>query len=478
MHDEPPPLVSAADWANTPPDVQLAFLSLVDMVRQLSAELQELRARLNQTSHNSSKPPSSDPPSAPPPPTPRVPRGRPRGAQAGHPDQQRPFLPEDQLDEIVPLRPSSCPHCQTELSADLPLCGQIWATQICELPPIVPIVTEYQQQTVCCPTCQRTVTAELPEDIPPGAFGPRLSALIGVLHGGYHLSMRQSANLLSELCGVTISVGGVASSCARVSAVLAPIDSAIQTYVQQQPHLWVDETRWREQQTRGWLWVAVSPTATCFRIHPSRGRVALYQLLGEAYRGTVHSDRASVYHALPDWQRQLCWAHVLRNLQGLVEYGHEEGEWAKEMLRWSAPLFEAWQGYTSGFYDQIALQQALVPVRLAIGELLRRGAASSWEKGRATSQDLLRHWEALWLFSREEGVEPTNNRAERALRPAVIWRKSCYGTQSESGSRFVERMLSVQASCAQQGRKLFAFLTEAVHAAWAGMPAPSIFCTP
>src|SRR5205085_2616363 len=239
MDDEPPPVVSAADWATTPSDVQLAFLSLVDMVRELSAQVLELRARLNHTSHNSAQPPSRDPPSTPPTSPARVARGRKRGAQPGHSDQQRPLLPEDQLDAVVALRPTNCSHCQASLSPDLPLSGPIWVYQIVELPPIKPTVTEYQQQTVCCPTCQHAVTALLPSDLPPGAFGPRLSTLIGLLHGGYHLSMRTTAALVEDVCGVSISLGAVAASCARLSAVLVPIDTAIQNHLQQQPHLWV-----------------------------------------------------------------------------------------------------------------------------------------------------------------------------------------------------------------------------------------------
>jgi transposase len=477
MDEEIPPLVSATDWAKTPPEVRQAFLSLVDLVRELSTQVQELRAQLKQTSHNSSKPPSSDPPSAPLPPAPRVARGCTRGGQPGHSDQQRPLLPEDQLDAIVALRPTTCSHCQAALSVDLSLSGPIWVYQIVELPPITPTVTEYQQQTVCCPACQRAVTADLPPDLPPGAFGPRLSALIGLLHGGYHLSMRTTAALLQDVCGVTISVGSVAASCARLSAVLAPIDAAVQQHVQQQPELWVDETSWKEGTRRSWLWVAVSPQASCYRIHASRGQAALWQLLGQAYGGVVHSDRASVYHALPDRQRQLCWAHVIRNLQGLVDYAHAESGRARALLEWTQPVFEAYHAYRCGLFDQIALQHALLPVRLAMHELLHRGTRAPWDKLQAICTDLLRHWDALWTFSRVEGLHPTNNRAERALRPAVIWRKSCYGTQSAAGSRFVERMLSVQATCIQQGRNLFAFLTEAVCAAWAHEPAPVLIST-
>ncbi len=233
--------------------------------------------------------------------------------------------------------------------------------------------TEYQQQTVCCPTCQHAVTADLPADLPPGAFG-RLTALIGVLHGGYHLSMRTTADVLADVCGVAISLGGIAASCGRLSAAVAPVDAAMQTMVQRHPHLWVDETSWREGTQRGWLWVAVRAGATCFRIAPSRGQGALRQLIGADYRGVVHADRASVYHALLDGQRQLCWAHRIRNLQGLVDQQHEDSVWAQRMLTQAHGLFAAWRAYQSDLFDQIALQQALRPVRLALHELLWSGA--------------------------------------------------------------------------------------------------------
>ncbi len=191
----------------------------------------------------------------------------------------------------------------------------------------------------------------------------------------------------------------------------------------------------------------------------------------------VHSDRGSAYHGVANTQRQLCWAHLLRNLQGLVDQGHAESWWAQRLLVKAQSVFTAWQAYRCGLFDRPALQQALLPVRVAWEELLHHSAMAAWETLRKFARDLQRHWEALWAFSRIEGVEPTNNVAERALRPAVLWRKGCFGTQSAAGSRFVERMLSVRATCIQQGRQLFRFLVEAVQAAWTGQPAPSIFGT-
>jgi transposase len=480
MHDadEPPPLVSAADWAKTPPQVQQAFLTLVEMVQMLSAEVQELRVRVTQTSRNSSKPPSSDPPSAPPAAVPRVPRGRKAGAQQGHPDQQRPLLPPEQVDTIVVLRPNTCPSCHTTFAPDLPLSGPTWYCQIWELPPIRAHLTEYQQQTLCCPTCQHAVTADLPADVPPGAFGARATALIGLLHGRYRLSARETTAFLSEVCGLPLSLGSVISSCQRLSCALAPIDAAIQACVQTQPYVWVDETSWRQKQQSAWLWVGVSPIATCFRIDRSRSQAARQRLLGEAYGGIVHSDRAHAYGDLPLRQRQMCWAHLLRNFQGLLDQQHVESWWAQRMLSQARLLFAAWGWFRAGWFDRIALQQALIPVRTALRDLLEQGGQSAWQPLRRLSRRLLRTWDALWMFSQVEGIEPTNNMAERALRPAVVWRKSCFGTQSAEGSRFVERMLSVRATCVQQGQNLFRLLVAALHAAWTGAPAPTLVPTP
>ena len=388
--DAIPPLVSAADWALTPPDVRDAFLSLVAMVRELSARVQELEAQLKLSSRNSSKPPSSDPPGAPPKP-PRVERGKPKGAQVGHPDQQRPLLPPEQVTEIVVCHPRRCPECQTTLTPNLPDALPPGRRQVVELPPITACVTEYQCRTVSCPHCQQLVIGVLPPDAPPGAFGPRLTALIGLLHGRYRHSTRETLAFLEEVCGISVSVGSVVGSYARVSDALAPSDAAIQERIQADVRLWVDETSWREGTQPAWLWVAVSPQASCFRIDRSHGQGVLRELIGAEYDGVVHSDRASIYHLLPNQQRQLCWAHIVRNLQGLVDQQHAESGWAQRMLSWSGELFAAWRAYCCGFYDQIALQQALLPVRLALQELLQIGVRSAWDKLRATSQDLLTH---------------------------------------------------------------------------------------
>lgn len=482
MHDAPFNLlgVSTDDWARTPEAVQLALHSLLDIVHTQSQQLhdletlvRELQAKLGQTSRTSSKPPSSDPPAAPPRP-PRPSSNRKPGGQPGHPGQQRALVPPDQVQTTIELLPHQCPTCQTPLPADLPPVAPPRRTQVWELPPIVPTITEYRQQTVCCPHCQHLVTAKLPADTPPGAFGPRATALMAVLRGRYRLSLDEVVEFLGDVGQLPLASASIVRGCARVSHALETVDTAIQEVVQMQFQLNVDETSWPTETRKGWLWVAVSAVAVCFRICAGRGQAELRALLGSRTRGIVTSDRLSAYKLLPNALRQVCWAHLVRNLRGVQESYDDPCGWAQQMLEQTDALFFAWQAYQDGWMDQVALSQALIPVRLALQALLHRGVESPYAKIAGMSRELLSQWEALWTFSRVEGIEPTNNAAERALRPAVLWRKGCFGTRSADGCRFVERLLSVRATCALQGQALFAFLTATVRAAWASQPVPSL----
>lgn len=485
MHDEPFNLlgIPPEDWGKTPESVRLTVLSLLDIVqaqssqiKELQVQVRELQAKLGQTSRNSSKPPSSDPPSAPPKSV-RVPRGRKAGGQPGHQGHQRPLVPPERVDEPIELLPEQCPACQTAFSTHHPTLGPPRRTQVWELPPLQPHITEYRQHSRCCPGCSELVTAELPPDAAPGGFGARATALLALLRGRYRLSLDDAAELMSDVCQLPVSPASVVTSCERTSQALIEVDRAIQTVVQQAAVVNADETSWPTQTRKGWLWVAVCRVASCFRVHQSRSAPALRELLGTAYRGIVGSDRFAVYEQFEDGQRQICWAHLVRNLVGLSERYGEQSRWAERMLERTEELFEVWHLYKRGWIDQVALQQALIPIRQAMRELLERGVSCPYAKISGLSRELLGHWEGLWTFSRVEGVEPTNNAAERALRHAVLWRKGCFGLRSEAGCRFVERMLSVHATCIQQQRSLFAFLTETLSAAWTGASTP-ILVTP
>jgi transposase len=236
----------------------------------------------------------------------------------------------------------------------------------------------------------------------------------------------------------------------------------------------MDETGWRQEQQRAWLWTVVTPELTVFRIDRSRGGAVVEALLGSAFPGVVGSDRWSAYSRFPAERRALCHAHLERAFQGLVDRGGE----AEPIGRWGLAeierLFALWHRFRAGDFDRQELRRRLVPLQARLGRLLRRGQANPDRKAAAVCRELSKWWPALWTFARVEGVEPTNNMAERALRPAVLWRKGSFGSDSEAGSRFAERLLAVVATCRQQGRPLLEFLVAVGEAALRGRQPPSL----
>ncbi len=491
MDDLPQRLgIPEADWARTPTSVQAVVRALVQVAQDQQLQLQaaleqiatlqqrvaDLEARLNQHSQNSSKPPSSDPPSAPPRPA-RVPRGRQAGGQKGHPRHERPDPEPDHIDAVRDHFPAQGPQCLTDLADRRP---EVGAPQIhfeWELPQIRPFITAHHYHTVCCPGCGDLVTAERPPDVPPGAFGARAAAGVALLHGDYHLSHRAIRRLFVDFFGFPISLGGVVELQQVASTALAPVYQAIRTVVQQQDRANLDETGWKEGGRRCWLWTMVTSSATAFLIHPSRAGPALRQLIGAEFAGIATSDRHRPYLALDPARHQLCGSHLVRNFQALVDRGGRPAIWGADLLARSELVFALWHRFRDGQIDRVTLQAAMAPLQAAMHALLVAGSRRV-DAPEGLCAELLAHEAALWTFVREERVEPTNNAAERALRSPVLWRKGCFGTQSDAGSRFVERILSVSATCRQQQRHLLSFVTDAIRALWAGTPAPLLVPIP
>ncbi len=484
MDDATPPAgITSDEWSLTPLAVRHlvgALLVVVGQQQQQLAQLQarvaDLEARLNQHSQNSPKPPSSDPPNAPPRPS-RPPRGRTKGAQPGHERHERPAPDPDHINDVRQHHPESCPHCHMALSTTLPDACAVRTQYVWELPVVEPHITAHHYHTVCCPGCGDLVSAPRPPDVPPGSFGPQTAATVALLHGCYRISDRELPHLLDDLCGLPISVGSVVDLQQTVSAALAPVYTTIQGVVQQQAHVNMDETGWKEAGKRRWLWVVVSTLATLFHVAASRSAKVLTTLLGAEFGGLVSSDRLKSYQVLPPERRQICWAHLIRNLLAYYERDGPLGGWAADMLAQSDIVFALWHRFLSGQIDRDMLVASMLPVQVNVRALLERGRRR-YDQAQGLSEELLALWPALWTFVTVAGVEPTNNAAERALRPAVLWRKGCFGAQSAAGNTFVERILTVSATCRQQNRHLRTFLTEAVAAYWAGQPAPTLLSTP
>lgn len=441
---------------------------------RLRDRVRELEARLGQHSGNSSRPPSADPPPAPRRPA-RPPTGRCRGAQLAHVAAQRPLGSPDQVAHFVEHWPTTCAACAAVLPCDPALVvGEAQRHQVTELPPVRATITEHRLYRVRCRHCGQETRATLPSDVPAGTFGPRLQAIVATLSGRYRLSRREVAGVCGDLLGARLAVGSVAQRCQATSAALAEPIETLQGALPQAPVVHADETGWKQAGQRRVLWVVVTQSATVFTIAPSRGSQVLKNLIGEAFGGCLVSDRWSAYTWVDVAQRQVCWSHLARNFQGLTDRGGAAGEVGQPAVGLTQHLFAAWHAFRDEHHDRERLVAAMRPVQERFRVLLEQGIRNPDGKAQGLCWSLLDLWPALWLFVAKEGVEPTNNVAERALRPAVLWRKGSFGVQSDGGARFVERLLTVAATCRQHGRSLLAYLTAVCTAIQCGHTIPSL----
>jgi transposase len=478
------PLVSEQDWRATPVSVQGLLVALVaaggrvpalhQQVAALAERVRELEARLGQSSSNSSRPPSSDPPGArgkrsPPAP----PSGRRRGGQPGRVGRFRALAPPERVHHVVEHRPAACRACAAPLSG-VAASGAPALHQVTELPSVQAQVTEHRLHRVVCPACGVATRAGLPPEVPAGAFGPRLQAAVAFLSGRLRLSRREVAVACEELLDAPLCVGSVDALCQATSDALAQPVADVAATLPGAVVVHADETGWRQAGGSRWLWVATTALVTVFVVAAGRGSRIIKELVGEAFAGILVSDRWSAYGWLDVAYRQVCWAHLARDFQALVDRGGPAAPIGRRALAVVRDLFRAWHAFRDGGSDRARLRQTVAPLQATLGAVLADGSACSDPKAAGLCRALDRLWPALWTFLDEDGVEPTNNAAERALRPAVLWRKGSFGTQSDAGARFVERLLTVTATCRQQGRSVLDYLTAACTAAQAGLRAPSL----
>lgn len=478
MRKEPP--LPRELWDQIPPPVQAALLLVVEGYEQrtssleaevvaLKGEIRELKVQLGQNSQNSSRPPSSDGPYSKRKP-PREPSDRKRGGQLGHPVHQRVLRPLEEVDEVMVCKPTHCRRCGEVLSGTD---AEPWRHQVVEVPPSVPQVTEYQLHRLACGHCGVTTCGTLPPGVPVLSYGPRLASLVGLCSGAYRMSKRMVASFCTEALGVSLALGEICLVEQTVASALeAPVQEA-SGYIRGQD-VNVDETPWREQQRRAWLWVAVTQWVSVFCIRASRGAKVLWELLGEEYGGVLTSDRAKAYNGQPLPQRQVCWAHLRRDFQAMIDRGGAAAPVGEILLEQADVLFKWWHWVRDGTWNWATFQRYARWLRGEFRQELGRGSHCTCLKTAATCQELLKVEAALWTFVRVPGIDLTNNAAERALRHAVQWRKTSYGTDSAAGSHFVENILTVVASCRQQERPILDYLTRCCQALYAGTPPPSL----
>jgi transposase len=341
---------------------------------------------------------------------------------------------------------------------------------VAEIPVLVPDVVEYQLHRLTCRGCHTTTCAALPEGI-KGHFGPRLEAALALLAGRYRLGLRPVVGLAADLWGLDVSTGMVSKLRGRTAEALHLPWLQVALYVGD-CDVNIDETPWRQAGNRAYLWLAVTPLAGLFWIDTSRKAQVPRRMLGKDYAGVATCDRLKSYW----WIKRLqwCWAHLRRDFQAMIDRGKPGKAIGESLLQQSDRLFHLWHQLRDGKLSREQFRRAIGPVREALRQALQRGKRCRCPKTAGTCNELLSHEPRLWTFVDVEGVEPTNNEAERTARHAVMWRKTSGGTDSPQGSRFVERILTVVETCRRQGKKVLEYLRACILACRHNRPPPDL----
>ncbi|MBD3893994.1 IS66 family transposase [Hydrogenophaga sp.] len=429
-----------------------------ELIHQLMQRLSWLEERVSLNSRNSSKPPSSDGPATPPARPSKSPSGKKLGGQPGHKGSFRAMVPEQDVQHRTQCQPpAQCDACGSaiKVDGDKPIRHQVF-----ELPKIEPIVSEYVRLRGICSGCGRKHHGALPAGVPSGQLGPRALALVGTLAGQFHLTQRKVQAVLSHVMGIHFSLGAVSQAHGLVSQALDKPVAQLHAELLQAPVCHADETRHQNHQHTLWMWALLSDWGVRFRIDPSRGQMAAQLILGEQPGFVTVSDRYAGYNHLPLAQRQVCWAHLLRDFERIAQRSALPGRIGQRLLGYGYLLFR-WRNEEKDA-RHFAWLQRRIRVQLELGHV-----QTQCKRTANTCANLLKMWPAMWTFLGNALVPPTNNAAERALRDYVIKRKLSYCTRSKRGMEFTERIFSTVQTCKMQARVAYDFVHEAVHS-WIG----------
>lgn len=440
------------------------------------ATLEAKVAQLEAVVHDLTKPP------LPPRPAPTLPKGPAKqptgkkpGGQPGHPPHLKTLAPPERVNEFVPFIPTVCAHCQTALPQEAgPNDPPPVRHQVAELPKLAAKITEYQGHARTCPCCGKVTQATIPEEIRAHSVGPNLTGVLSYFAGCHGVSKRGVEEISEAVFDANVALGTVANLEQEVSEALAPAYEEAKEAVQEAEVKHLDETGWKEAGKKRWLWVAATTTVVVFLIHTLRNVVALRKLLGEKLDGILCSDRWAAYDHWPTVRRQLCWAHLKRNWEKMRERGGQAKKIAEACLSVHKRVFELWHLFRGGGCSRLDLGNDMAPLTLELLQVLQTGKRCRDRKTRRFCARLEDLFLAMWTFVVVEGVEPTNNHAERVQRRAVLWRRRSFGCHSADGCRFVERILTVVQTLRLQKRSVVQFLQQAIEAHRSGQKSPKL----
>jgi transposase len=448
---------------------------LEKQVASLMKQVAELADRLGQNSRNSHRPPSSDSPRDR---EQRKGKGkskgkRKRGAQPGHEGSHRELLPPEKVNKFVDLYPPQCENCWKPLPKVPDPSPK--RHQQTELPPIEPHTTEWRRHQVTCPCCRYKTRAAYDEnEIPTSPFGPRLMAIMTLVTGVYHLSRRKAVELLSDLLGVQVSLGALSAVEARVSEAVKPAVDAAWEQVGQAKVKHTDGTSWYQAGLTMALWTIATTAATVFKIVADGSKETLKPLYG-ALSGILVSDRAKALNFWAMERRQICFAHLLRKFVAFSERDGPAVAFGEQLLDYTGIVFEYWRDYKAGKISRATFVAWMAPVRQQFDAVLAQAVAAGITGVSGACADILKHKLALWTFVETDGVEPTNNHAEREIRAFVLWRRRSFGTQSARGNVFAENLMTVAHTARKQNKNVLAVLVTCCRARSDKTAVPCLF---
>ena len=451
----------------------------VDEQRKQIADLERQLALRKQNSTNSSKPPSSDGLAGEPRERGRRKKSRRKvGGQPGHRGAHRPLVPITQVDEIRSILPDQCQHCGHPLPTlmdQVQTAGEPQRHQVTELPPIKARTMEYQCYRVVCPECGENTRAAVPEDA-SGHFGPQLTALIAYLTVVGRMPRRVVETLLGQVLGIDLSLGSTQKCWEETSQAVAAPCQELEQQLKDEPVLNVDETGWQTNGAKRFLWAFVAARYVVYTVAATRGSQVLTRLLGAVFRGILCSDRFSAYLKYHSGKAQFCWAHLKRNLLGMMGFTKSSAveRFCRDALAQHARLFRLWHKFRGGQIDRCQLLLRSIPIQKRIGALAEQHLDSPHREVRNLARALFEHNDRLFTFLEHEGVEPTNNSVERALRTGVQWRKVCFGNRSAQGELATSRLLTVSETCDLQRLNILAYLSAAIACHRSHRPIPSL----
>ena len=457
-----PAIVSAVAWEDAGVEARKCLI--------------DLAARLGMDSSNSSMPPSSDGPSSSSGSTGDEKSSKAKkksGAQPGHPRHERPLIPTDECDDVHIIRPKTCNGCGTSLTK-VPDDPAPQRHQVVDLPKISPQTIEYQQQRLKCPCCGQTTLAKLPAGVPPGQFGSGVVTAVTMLGGLCRLSHRLTVTVLENLFQLKLSTGMITKLRSIGQRALEPAHEEIAGAVRNSKIVHADETSWYEGSEKAWMWTAVASNATLFLIQGSRSSAAARELLGEDFSGTIITDRYASYNWIDDERRQFCWAHLLRDFQAMIDVGGLAAEVGRVAKSAGQKLIHKWKELQRGKIKRSTFEKHDRVLSTEISTALMDGLTCDHAKTEGVCCELFKHFDCLWTFTKVDGIEPTNNIAEHSVRHGVIWRKLSQGTASSQGSRYVETILSVLATCQQNKINAFDFVRKSIEANLKKSPTPKL----